>query len=83
MNKFVEYLKNIDEIDLKIMKKGLKFSFILLAFSICVLLFYLLSKNNLFLYNFGLSLFKVSTYFGIEFIVCGVVVDTIKKEFNK
>ena len=83
MNKFVEYLKNINEIDLRIMKKGLKFSFMLLVFSICILLFYLLSKNNLFLYNLGLSLFKVSTYFGIEFIICGVVVDTIKKEFNK
>ena len=78
--KKIKYLfKDIDELDLKIMKKGLIFSFTILVISICLLLFYIFFKSNLFLYNFGLSLFKVSTYFGVEFIVCGVVVDSIKK----
>lgn len=79
MNKFKDFFKNIDELDLKIMKKGLKFSFFLLSISVCLLLFYLILNKDLLLYNIGLSLFKVSTYFGIEFIVCGVIVDSIKK----
>lgn len=79
MNKISETFKNIDKLDLKIMKKGLKFSFMLLLISVSILLQYLFLENNLFLYNLGISLFKVSTYFGIEFIVCGIVVDSIKK----
>ena len=79
MNKFKNFFENIDELDLKIMKKGLKFCFIVLMLAITLLVFYLFFKNSLFLYNLGLSLFKVSTYFGIEFIICGVIVDSIKK----
>ena len=79
MNKIKDFFKNIDELDLKIMKNGLKFSFIILIISVIILTFYLIFNNYLFLYNCGLSLFKISTYFGIEFIVCGVVVDSIKK----
>lgn len=79
MNKIQELFKNIDELDLKIMKNGIKFSFIILLISIFILLLYLIFKNNPFLYKLGLSLFKTSTYFAIEFIICGIVVDSIKK----
>ena len=79
MNKIKDFFKNIDELDLKIMKNGLKFSFAILIISVIMLAFYLIFNNYLFLYTCGLSLFKISTYFGIEFIVCGVVVDSIKK----
>ncbi len=79
MNKIKDFFKNIDELDLKIMRKGLNFSFIILTASIIILAFYLIFNKYLFLYNLGLSLFKISTYFGSEFIVCGVVVDFIKK----
>lgn len=79
MKKFKDFFKEIDELDLKIMKNGLNFSFIILFFSVCLLIIYLFLKNTLFLYNLGFSLFKISTYFGVEFIVCGVIVDSIKK----
>lgn len=79
MKIFKNFFKDIDELDLKIMKNGLKFSFIILIISIIILAFYLCFKNNLILYTFGLLLFKTSTYFAIEFIICGVIVDSIKK----
>ncbi len=78
MNNIKNLLKNIDKLDLKIMKKGLKFCFAISILA-AILLIYYLTFNNLFLYNLGLALFKASTYFGIEFIVCGIVVDSIKK----
>lgn len=79
MEKIKNLFKDIDELDLKIMKNGLKFSFIILIISSIILVFYLCFRNNIFLYTLGLLLFKTSTYFAIEFIICGVIVDSIKK----
>ena len=79
MEKLKNLFNNIDELDLKIMKNGLKFSFTILIISVIILTFYLCFKNNLSLYTLGLLLFRTSTYFAIEFIICGVIVDSIKK----
>jgi hypothetical protein len=34
---------------------------------------------NIFLYNLGLTIFRICTYIAVEFIICGIIVDKIKK----
>lgn len=82
MDKIKSIFKNIDELTLKIMKCGLKVCFLILLISIFLLISYLIFDNNFFIYKLGLSLFKISTYFGIEFIICGIVVDFIQKKLD-
>ena len=71
----------LDKTDLKIMKIGFKLCFGILLLASILLTNYLIS-NNIFLYNLGLAIFKLSTYIFIEFIICGVVVDKIKKQLE-
>ena len=80
LKKIINSFKSLDNLTFKIMKNGLKF-----CFGICILSIILLSTYNLvflspFLYYIGINLFKISIIFGIEFIVCGLVVDGIKKQ---
>lgn len=72
--------RNLEIITYKIMKKGIKYCFILCIISCIVLLTYqnLLTSPNI--YYIGLALFKLSIYFMVDFIVCGFVVDNIKKQ---
>lgn len=80
IKKISDIFKNLDIITSKIMKKGLSFCFILCIISLFLLLFYDFKMQSPFIYDIGLALFKLSIYFGIEFIVCGVVTDSIKKQ---
>lgn len=80
MKELKNIFDNLDQTDIKIMKIGIKICFVILMFSILILSLYLLFVHNVFLYNLGLSIFRLSTYFAIEFIICGVVADRIKKE---
>lgn len=79
-NKILDIFKNLDKITYKIMKKGLIFCFSLCIISLFLLLFYDFKLQSPLLYDIGLSLFKLSTIFGIEFVVCGIVTDSIKKQ---
>lgn len=63
----------------KIMKYGFKFSFAVSILSILILLTYELSSNPD-LYYIGLSVFKLSLFFIVEFIICALAIDTIKKQ---
>lgn len=74
-----DLFKNLDNIDLKIMKLGLKICFAILIFSTAILYFYLKAPHNIFLYNLGLTIFRICTYVAVEFIICGIIVDKIKK----
>lgn len=76
----LDSFKNLEGITYKIMKKGIHFCFILCIFSVIVLFCYkhIISSPNI--YYIGLALFKLSIYFMIDFIVCGFVVDNIKKQ---
>ena len=76
LNYLKNLLTNLDKTDLKIMKFGLKICFSILLFSVLILSFYLTASHNFFLYELGL---KISTYIAVEFVICGIVVDTIKK----
>ncbi len=71
--------KHLENITYKIMKNGFKFSFLLLAISIIILLTYIFIFAEPFFYYAGIAIFKLSLTFCIEFLICGLVVDTIKK----
>ncbi|MBR3002419.1 MAG: hypothetical protein IKF38_02490 [Clostridia bacterium] len=73
-------LKNLENITYKIMKKGLKFCFILCIISCIFLLTYNFVFTSPDVYYIGLALLKLSIYFTVDFIVCGIVVDNIKKQ---
>ena len=84
MSEYVTKIKNIfsnlDKLDLKIMKIGLKISY-----SIIIISTYILAINLLFIhthtfYSIGILFVKISLYFAISFIICGIVVDGIKNK---
>lgn len=63
----------------KIMKNGLMFSFIVIVISTIILLTYNF-LGYLYLYYIGLGLFQAALFWAIEFIICAVAIDTIKKQ---
>ncbi len=79
MEKLKKLINNLDKLDLKIMKKGLLFCFAITCISIAILTSYLF-VHNLFLFELGFTILKLSLYFSVDFVVCGVVVDSIKKQ---
>ena len=81
MVNFKKAFENFDKTDLKIMSTGIKICFVILLFSIFLLSVYMCS-HSLFLYNLGIAILKLSTYFIVEFVVCGVVADKIKKQIE-
>lgn len=80
IKKLIDCYKNFEKITCKILKHGLKFCFILCLFSILMLLTYDSLLTTPILYHIGLSLFRLSIIFGIEFLICAFVVDGIKKQ---
>ena len=80
LKKVLDNFKNLDKLTFKIMNYGLKFCFIICILSVFILLTYSFTISSPFVYYIGINLFKLSLIFGIEFIVCGFVVDGIKKQ---
>lgn len=80
VKKIVNSFKNLEKLTYKIMQNGFKFCFILCMISISILFTYELAFAAPFLYHIGISLFRLSLIFGTEFIICGFVVDGIKKQ---
>ena len=76
----IKNFKNFDKITYKILKCGLAFCFILCIISVIILFTYNLVFAVPILYYIGISLFKLSLVFGIEFIICSFVADGIKKQ---
>ena len=81
IKKIIEIYKNFDKITCKIMNNGLKFCLIICLVSVFILLTYNFAFQSPFIYYIGISLFRLSLIFGIEFIICGFVVEGIKKQF--
>lgn len=79
MQKIILLLKSLDKDTYKIMKYGLLFSGIVALTAVGVLLTYIFLNINAF-YHLGLALIKSSFTFTVEFIICGIVVDFIKKQ---
>lgn len=81
LTKILDNFKNLDHKTFKIMNHGLKFCFFICILSVLILLTYSFTFPSPFVYYIGINLFRLSLIFGIEFIVCGFVVDGIKKEY--
>ena len=79
-NNFKKLFKNLDPKTIKIMKLGFTFCFLILIFSLLFLISYLTFKPTLFFFLLGITLLKLSIIFSIEFIICGIIVDIIKKK---
>ena len=77
--KIIDTYKNFEKTTNSIIKMGLRFCIYLCLISISILVTYLISKLPL-IYYIGLSILRLSIIFSIEFIICGFVVDGIKKQ---
>ena len=80
LKNLINTFKELDKLTFKIMKYGLKFCFAICILSVIILGTYNLFGLSPFLYYIGISLLRISIIFGIEFIICGLVVDGIKKQ---
>lgn len=70
---------NLEQQTKKIIKTGVKFCFILCIISLIILLTYDFAIDSPQLFDIGIALFKMSSIFSIEFLICGIVVDSLKK----
>ena len=80
IKKILEMYNKLDNITHKIMNTGLKFCFIISIISGIILCTYILELSSPIAYYIGLSLFRISLIFAIEFILCGFIADGIKKQ---
>lgn len=82
----INYIKNIiNSLDNKIkilMKNGFMFSFILIILSCIILFTYSNLYNQPDLYYIGLSLFKTSIFFIVDFTICGLAFNRIKSDLT-
>ena len=72
-------LKNLDKDTYKIIKYGILFSIFLAIIASTILISYILLGINLF-YHIGELLIKSSFTFATQFVICGIIVDSIKKQ---
>ena len=79
MQKMISELKNLDKDTFKIMRYGLLFCSCLALIAVTILLTYIFLGSNFF-YHLGLTLMKSSFTFAVEFVICGIVVDFIRKQ---
>lgn len=77
--KIIDTYKNFEKTTNFIIRSGLSFCSFLCLISLSILCTYLISKFP-FLYYIGITIFRLSIIFSIEFIICGFVVDEIKKQ---
>lgn len=77
MEKIKNIFVNLNKNDLKIMKYGIIFSLLISIIGAFILTYNLIFLHTILLYKIGLSIVKLSFYFAVEFIVCGIVVDKI------
>lgn len=82
INYFIKLFHNFDIVTYKILKYGLLFCLCLSVFSVSILLTYNIIFSSPFLFNFGMFLFQSSLILCIEFIICSIVTDKLKKEVN-
>lgn len=77
----VDKFGSMDEKIRKIMNYGFAFSFLVCVISMALLITYIFN-SSLDLYYIGLSVFRLSLFFAIEFIICAIAMDTIKKQIG-
>lgn len=79
INKVKATFASLENQTKKIIKNGVLFCFVLCLLSLAILLIYDFYLENPYLYDIGLVLFKMSLLFASEFFICGIVVDSLKK----
>lgn len=79
ISKILDRLKGLDNKIKNIMKYGIYFSLLICIIACSLLFTYNLSITDVNTYYIGLSLVQLSFVFMIEFIICGLAMDTIKK----
>ena len=88
MNKLINLLndslnlKNIDSKVYKLMSSGIKFSFILLLFSVFILSLYIQFKNPIALFEVGRMLFKCAGLYMVFFFICGITFNKLLGELH-
>ena len=78
MKKILEELKNFDKEILKVMKSGIRFSFVFCLFATLILSLYT-SIHIPKLFYVGISLFQSSLFFLVAFIAYGFIFNKMKK----
>ncbi len=78
--KIINSFNNLDKLTKIIMSNGLIFSAFIGLVAIVLLVTYNFSFTFPILFTIGFVLFRLSLIFGIEFVICGFVVDGIKKQ---
>ena len=76
----IGFFKNLDKLTYKIMKIGLSFCLSLAILSALILFTYNIASLSPHIYYIGIALFKLSCNFGVDFIICGLIMDSIAKQ---
>ena len=79
MNKLLLEFKNIDINITNLMRRGIKFSFLLIIFASIILLTYDFLFTYPIIYYAGFSLFKTSLFFFVAFITYAFAFDSVRK----
>lgn len=80
MKKILNEFKNIDKKIMHITRLCLRFSFVLLIFSIIILFTYSITNSAPIL--FGISIFTSSLYFIVISLICSLSFNKIRKELK-
>ena len=79
IDKLKNTFQSLEKETKNIIRYGIKFCFILCIISLILLLAYDFAFGKPQLFEIGITLFKMSSIFSIEFLICGIVVDALKK----
>ena len=82
VKKIINSFKTLDKTATKIMKTGIKYCFFISIISSFILLFYNFFNTSPIVFYIGLSIFKLSLTFTVEFIICAFSIDFIKRELT-
>lgn len=77
-SKMINKLKNTNKDVLKIMKHGLRFSFLICIIATTIFCTYLFFYHSNFMFLLGFYTFKIGLIIAVEFIICGMAVDAIQ-----
>ena len=78
-NKIKDIINSLDFKTKMIIKNGFKFCIFLCVISLSLLVTYIFWVSIPFVFNVGIMLFQMSLLFSVEFLICGIVVDSLKK----
>lgn len=79
MKLIMDKFNSMEEKTKKILKHGIYFSIFVCTISVFILLAYHFSPSPD-LFYIGLEVFKLGLFFIVEFIICAIAIDTIKKQ---